>query len=398
MLIDFGVARPFEASDLTSGVGTYLWRAPEVVGGVGDPGPASDAWGVGALAYWVLVREPPPLDSAAAAREMVVPAARAAGFPDPVGLAHHIARLLELRPSRRPSDLDRWADELGAIARRSTARRLAKPVAAGTMAVVAASLAAWAVAPGVARVGRHDSSGRQVAAGLIAKAQLLTLSEPPVALALAAEARRRDPSADSSKAVASAYDALSRTGIVATLRGHADSVSGVAFSSDGRLLASASDDHTVKVWDTTSEQEVGETWTWAAASRRSRSTRSIRGPSPSARTTGRSGCGIEPLARCACSATSVAPSTPWPSTLTAACWPVSSNRARRRCGTRSRAPSPPPSRARIAEWPSSPIKDRSRSARARASSCGGRPRGSGRAASMLGSVRSAAWRPVRTER
>jgi WD40 repeat protein len=259
VLIDFGVARPLEASDLTGGVGTHLWRAPEVVGGIGDPGPASDAWGVGALAYWVLVREPPPLDSAAAAREKLVPAARAAGFPDPVGLAHHITRLLELRPSRRPSDLDRWADELGAIARRSTARRLAKPVAAGTMAVFAVGLAAWVVAPGVARVGRQDNSGREVAAGLITESQLLSLTEPPVALAMAAEARHRDPSADSSKAVASTYDAFSRTGILATLHGHTDSVSGEALSPDGRPLAGPSDDHTAKVWDASNhEQEAGD--------------------------------------------------------------------------------------------------------------------------------------------
>ena len=83
VLIDFGVARAFEATDLTSGVGTHLWRAPEVVGGVGEPGPASDAWGIGALAYWVLLREPPPLDSAASARERLVPAGTPGRLPGP---------------------------------------------------------------------------------------------------------------------------------------------------------------------------------------------------------------------------------------------------------------------------------------------------------------------------
>ena len=62
VLIDFGVARPVEADDMTAGIGTHLWRAPEVVAGTGEPGPAADVWGVGALAYWAIVGEPPPLD------------------------------------------------------------------------------------------------------------------------------------------------------------------------------------------------------------------------------------------------------------------------------------------------------------------------------------------------
>ena len=256
VLIDFGVARAFEATDLTSGVGTHLWRAPEVVGGVGEPGPASDAWGIGALAYWVLLREPPPLDSAASARERLVPAARLAGFPDPAGVAHHISRLLELQPARRPDRLDRWADELGAVARRSTARRLAKPVAAGAIALVATGLAAWSLAPSVAGFGRRDSAAERTANALVDKSQLLAPKQPAVALAVAMEARHRHQDADTDKAVDRAYDAFASSGIVATLRGHADNVSGVAFSGDGSRVVSSSDDGTVRLWDVTAEKEI----------------------------------------------------------------------------------------------------------------------------------------------
>jgi serine/threonine-protein kinase len=148
VLIDFGIARPHTHADHTEGVGTYLWRAPEIVGGPGKPGLESDNWGIGALAYWVLVGEPPRLEGAPVAQERLLHVADES-FPQPEVLSRHIASLLETVPDRRPDDLDYWANALEALIAGNFAPRTGKRrvsiLAALTVAIVSIVATVWLV-------------------------------------------------------------------------------------------------------------------------------------------------------------------------------------------------------------------------------------------------------------
>ncbi len=107
VLLDFGIARPLQADDMTQGVGTYQWRAPEVLGPSGKQTSAVDAWGLGALGHWILTGDPPDLDGAGPSRERMRAAAAAAGVAHGDAVADQLAQLLETRPQDRP-ELERW--------------------------------------------------------------------------------------------------------------------------------------------------------------------------------------------------------------------------------------------------------------------------------------------------
>ena len=142
VIIDYGIARPVESGDMTKGAGTYQWRAPEVIAGRDETPTSADTWGLGAIAYWLFTRTPPPSDPAIAIEELVA-TAQLSTVRNPRALATHIARLLHPDPRQRPHDLRRWAHGLPRVANRRPPRHVRAFAAAAVATVAVAGV--WSV-------------------------------------------------------------------------------------------------------------------------------------------------------------------------------------------------------------------------------------------------------------
>lgn len=111
VLVDFGLAAGAEELAGRAGgrfSGTLSHAAPELVGGEGAPGPATDLYALGVLLFELHAGRPPfeerdPVALAEAHRESAPPdpAAACPGLPPPARAA--LAGLLEKQPSRRPA-------------------------------------------------------------------------------------------------------------------------------------------------------------------------------------------------------------------------------------------------------------------------------------------------------
>ncbi|MFD9563807.1 trypsin-like peptidase domain-containing protein, partial [Streptomyces sp. NPDC059994] len=128
-----------------------------------------------------------------------------------------------------------------AVSRRRARRRVS--ILAGLLAlvVVAAGVASWQSY--VAGVAHRQTDSREI----VTESDHLTLTHPDVAMLLAAHAYRTSHTPEASAAVrAFGADPLPRA-----LIGHTEWVRAAVFSPSGTLLATAADDGTARLWDTT---------------------------------------------------------------------------------------------------------------------------------------------------
>ena len=141
--------------------------------------------------------------------------------------------------------------------------RILGALAGGMLVVTAivAALAIWALHQRDDAQHQRAEARRQTAQAtslaLTSIATPLASTRPDVSLLLALAAAKEHPGVEARSSAIRALLAARDPAVVAILHGHTDQVASVAFSADGRTLASGSQDATIRLWDVRTHRQIG---------------------------------------------------------------------------------------------------------------------------------------------